>query len=50
MKHALHSHQHHDLYEKYNDQDSEISRSLGECGLRRLDVEWCVLSKRAVPR
>lgn len=35
MKRAPRSHQRHDLYDKYHDQDSETSRLLGECGLRR---------------
>ena len=34
MKRAPRSHQHHDLYRKYHDHDSEISELLGECGLR----------------
>ena len=39
MKHAPHSHQHHDLYRNYHDHDSEISGLLGECGSkwRRFD-------------
>jgi hypothetical protein len=33
MKCSPRSHQHHDLYKKYRDQDREISGLLGECGL-----------------
>jgi hypothetical protein len=33
MKSVPHSRQHHDLYAKYHDQDSEIRELLGKCGL-----------------
>jgi hypothetical protein len=36
MKPAPRRHQHHDLYRQYHDQDSEISRLLGECGFNNL--------------
>jgi len=36
MKHAPHRYQHHDLYRKYQGQDSEISGLLGECGFNTL--------------
>jgi len=32
MKHSPHSYQHHDLYKKYHDHDSEIRELLRKCG------------------